>query len=236
MSASADPNHGDVIFWNGAWWPVRRDQPAAPLWAAAGGRHQPGVRGTGRAPQPDALRVRGRRRPSTTSPRATNDLFGGAAVPRAARLRPGHRVGESAGRRPARPAVRRRRPGCPTVTGLSPVVGPGGRRHDGHHHRVRASAPAPRWSASAGSSCRRHRVTPRPRSPWSPRTWPSAGTAGVTVTTTGRRGRNQPGRRRLAVHLPVARRSTSVVADQGPPGRGRTGHHHRLRVRPVPRR
>ena len=34
MSASSDPEHGDVIFWEGFWRPIGGTSAAAPLWAA----------------------------------------------------------------------------------------------------------------------------------------------------------------------------------------------------------
>ena len=34
VSASADPNHGDTVFWNGGWIEVGGTSAGAPLWAA----------------------------------------------------------------------------------------------------------------------------------------------------------------------------------------------------------
>ena len=122
VSASADPAHGDYVFWSGTWWIFGGTSQASPLWAALvavtdqGCASPAGQLGA-------ALYGPGAASSFNDVTTGTNALFGGSAYtaragydlasgwgsPRAAALL-GLLSGSAAG--------------CPTVTSLGPTSGP----------------------------------------------------------------------------------------------------------------
>ena len=226
VSASADPNHGDAVYWSGAWWPFGGTSQAAPLWAALVADTNQGCAAPGGLINPDLYapgsdhqfqRHHGlqQQQPGRRQP-----------VRHRCRLRPGHRVGEPAGRRAPGPAV-----GVggrlPDRHRAQPGIRSGHRRLDGHHHRFRLRHRDP------GGPLRRglrpgHRVDAHIGHRGHPRRHVRGDRRGDGHHVR-HLGRNQPGGGRLPVHLRVA---PGLVGG----GRPRTavggwpGDHHRLGV------
>ncbi len=134
VSASSDPEHGDVIFWEGFWRPIGGTSAAAPLWAAltavanqgcasAAGLLNARLYAAGAGPSPPFHDISAGNNdlvdPSSASPRfpatAHYDLASGWGSPRADAL-----LGVFSGSAS----------GCPSVTGLRSSSGPatGGNR------------------------------------------------------------------------------------------------------------
>ena len=109
MSASADPNHGDAIYWSGAWWPFGGTSQAAPLWAALVADTNQGCAAPAGLINP-TLYAAG----STTSFNdvtvGDNNLFGGSPVPRRAPATTWPRGGGAPGPPHSWPCCRGRRP------------------------------------------------------------------------------------------------------------------------------
>ena len=148
VAASADPAHGDIVYWRRQLVDLRRDEPgvarcgrrwwptptrAAPARPASSAPPST-VRASASVVQRHHLRHNAavRRHPAYPA-RVGYDLATGWGSPRAAALL-GLLSGSAAG--------------CPTVTGAQPVDGPGDGRHHRDHHRDRASAPVRRPSPS----------------------------------------------------------------------------------------
>ncbi len=165
VAASADPNHGAVVFFDGRWSPVGGTSAVrSPLGSTRGG-YQPGLQHPGRT-----ARTRALFRPGAASsfndivPPGDNSLFPGT-VGTDFLARPGYDLasgwGSPAGRLAARPLLRIGRRLSRGHRAL-PVVGQGDRRPDRRRRRLRVrhrrtDRPV-RWCERD-----RRRATPRPR-------------------------------------------------------------------------
>jgi len=121
VSASADPNHGDAIFWNGAWYPFGGTSQAAPLWAAVVATIDQGCATPAGALNP-TLYSPGASAALNDVTSGTNNLFGGAQY----NARPGYDLATGWGSPRADALLgllSGSAAGCPTVTGLSPSSG-----------------------------------------------------------------------------------------------------------------
>jgi len=215
VAASADPLHGDIVFWSGTWWVFGGTSQASPLWAALvadtnqgcaspAGQLGPALYGSGATPSFNDV---------TTG---TNALFGGSAYtaragydlasgwgsPRAAQLL-GLLSGAAAG--------------CPTVTSVSPASGVavGGTTVTLTGSGFGTGTPVVHFGAAAATV-----VASTPTSVTV--TAPDAtfgGTVGVTVTTTGTAGGTSPvtASSRFTYTSPQV---TAVVAARGPTSGG----------------
>ena len=208
VAASADPNYGDIVYFDGAWVADRRHQCGGPAVGGAGGRHRSGVRHPGRVRSTRACTPPGRRPPF-------NDITTGRQRPvrrvtAASRPRPGYDLATGWGSPRAAallgPADGVAGSGCPTVTGLSPSSGPAAGGTTGDRSRGPASGPGtPTVAIRRGPRPRRRRRHGRHRSRWSRPTWCTAGPVGGHRDDHGHGARDRapscpPGRVHLRAH------------------------------------
>ncbi len=131
VAASADPEHGDIVYWSGGWWTFGGTSQAAPLWAALVADTDQGCATSAGLLGP-VLYASGSADAFNDITSGTNADVRGHGVHGRIRLRPGDRVGEPPGRQPARTSLGRRG-GLSGGHRTEPVVGVRvGRNHRDH--------------------------------------------------------------------------------------------------------
>jgi len=217
VSASADPNHGDIIFWSGTWWTFGGTSQASPLWAALVTDTNQGCASPAGELGP-ALYSAGASSSFNDISSGTNAVFGGTAYtaragydlasgwgsPRAAQLL-GLLSGSAAG--------------CPTVTSVSPSTGRalGGTTVTITGTGFGSGTPVVDFGHTAASVVA---STPTSVTVTTPGVT-YGGTVGVTVTTTGTAAGTSPvvNASKFTFASPQV---TSVAAAKGPTGGGST--------------
>ena len=122
VSASADPAHGDYVFWSGTWWVFGGTSQASPLWAALVAVTDQGCASSAGQLGP-VLYGPGAQSAFNDVTTGTNALFGGTAYT----ARPGYDLASGWGSPRAAALLgllSGSAAGCPTVTSLSPTSGP----------------------------------------------------------------------------------------------------------------
>jgi hypothetical protein len=215
VAASADPAHGDIVFWSGAWWTFGGTSQASPLWAALvadtnqgcaspAGQLGGALYGTGAASSFNDVTTGSNALfgGSSYTARTGYDLASGWGSPRAAALL-GPLSGSAAG--------------CPAVTSLSPASGraAGGTTVTINGTGFGTGTPVVDFGHTAA-----HVLASTPTSVTV--TTPDVvygGTVGVTVQTTGTAGGTSPvvAGSRFTFTSPQV---TSVTPAKGPTGGG----------------
>jgi hypothetical protein len=215
VAASADPNHGDAIFWDGGWWPFGGTSQAAPLWAALVADTNQGCATSAGFLNPTLYA------PGSTSvfndvTTGDNNLFGGAQYPAGT----GYDLdtGWGSPRAGALLALLSgSAAGCPTVTGLSPSSGPavGGTTVTVIGSGFGSATPVVHFG---GVTAHVTSSTPTSVTVVTPDVT-FGGTAGVTVTTTGTSAGTSPVVATSQFTF-LSPQVASVVADHGPAAGG----------------
>ena len=233
VSASSDPDHGDVIFFDGQWQRFGGTSAAAPLWAALTAVSNQGCAApAGFLNQQLYPAGAGSQPPFNDITVGNNDLFDPGAPPASAvyPATPHYDLASGWGS-PKAAAVMGllsgSSAGCPSVTGSGPRFRP---RHRGHHRghqrrrvRVRPSGGPLRRGGRPGDPAHAHLGDrDRPGCPF-------GGPAGGHRHHLRRRRRDQCGGADGGVHLRVPP-GPGGGASQGTHGRRRNGHRVRLRL------
>ena len=211
VSASADPNHGDPIFWHGSWYPFGGTSQAAPLWAAVVAATNQGCATPAGALGP-SLYSSGASSAFNDITSGTNNLFGGSQFT----ARPGYDLATGWGSPRAGALLALlsgSAAGCPTVTGLSPTSG---RAVGGTTVTITGSGfgtgnPVVRFGGIAAPVTAH---TPTSVTVVTPNVT-VGGTSGVTVTTTGTAAGTSPVVP-ASLFTFLSPLVTSVIADHGP--------------------
>ena len=217
VSASADPAHGDIVFWSGTWWTFGGTSQASPLWAALVTDTNQGCTSPAGQLGP-ALYSSGAASSFNDITSGTNALFGGTAYtaragydlasgwgsPRAAQLL-GLLSGSAAG--------------CPTVTSVSPSSGKafGGTTVTISGTGIGTGTPVVHFGHTAATVVASTPTSVTVKTP----DVTYGGTVGVTVTTTGTAAGTSPvvSASRFTFTSPQV---TSVAAAKGPTAGGGT--------------
>jgi len=211
VSASADPAHGDAIFWNGGWDQFGGTSQASPLWAAVVATTNQGCAAPAGALNP-TLYSSGASAALNDVISGSNSLFTGSQYT----ARPGYDLATGWGSPRAGALLALlsgSAAGCPTVTGLSPSSGPavGGTTVTITGSGFGSGTPVVRFGGivvpvSTHTPTSVTVVTPNVT---------VGGTSGVTVTTTGTAAGTSPvvAASQFVFLSPVV---TSVVSNHGP--------------------
>ncbi|HEY5109018.1 MAG TPA: protease pro-enzyme activation domain-containing protein, partial [Acidimicrobiales bacterium] len=211
VSASADPLHGDAIYFSGGWYPFGGTSQASPLWAAVvadtnqgctapAGFLNPTLYGSGAASAMNDVAT------------GTNNLFGGAKYPAG----PGYDLATGWGSPRAGTLLALlsgSAAGCPTVTGLSALSGPavGGTPVTITGTGFGTGTPVVRFRGVVAPVTT---STPTSVTVVTPNVI-VGGTAGVTVTTSGTAAGTSPVQAASTFTF-VSPLVASVVSDHGP--------------------
>ena len=211
VSASADPSYGDLIFWNGAWFPFGGTSQAAPLWAALVAATNQGCASPA-GPLDPALYSSGAASSLNDVTTGTNNLFGGSKYTAG----PGYDLATGWGSPRAASLLALlsgSAAGCPTVTLLAPSSGRalGGTTVTISGSGFGTGTPVVRFGGVAAQVTA---STPTSITVVTPDVT-VGGTAGVTVTTTGTSAGTSPVTA-AATFTFLSPRVTSVIANHGP--------------------